>query len=81
MADALRQELETYKKILPTLSDKEGQFALIFGEELVGVYESYADALKAGYDRAGLRPFLVKRISTTEVVAYFTRGIDGACRI
>ena len=75
MADDLKLELETYKRLLPTLSGQEGKFALIVGTELVGVFESYADAISAGYVRAGLKPFLVKKISSTEMVAYFTRDV------
>jgi hypothetical protein len=80
MAEALQKEMETYRKLLPTLLGNQGKFALILGDDLVGTYESYADALQAGYNLAGLKAFLVKRISTIESVAYFTRDIDGVCR-
>lgn len=76
----LHQELEAYKKALPTLVSEEGKFALVIGDSLVGVYESYADALSAGYDRAGLTPFLVKRIAANEMVAYFSRDLESPCR-
>jgi hypothetical protein len=79
MAETLKQELDTYKKILPTLSSDEGKHALIMGDELIGVFESYGDALVAGYARAGLKPFLIKRISATEIIAYFTRDITPSC--
>lgn len=81
MSDTLQKELDTYKRILPSLAASEGKFALIFGEELKGTFETYADALAAGYRVAGLKPFLVKRIATNEVVSYFTRDLDGVCRI
>lgn len=81
MADPLKPDLERYKELLPSLTASEGKFALIFERDLKGIFETYADALAAGYKVAGLKPFLVKRIATTEVVSYFTRDIDGACRI
>jgi hypothetical protein len=74
VASELARELETYRRKLPSLGSQEGKFALVIGDEL-SVYESYADALKTGYERAGLTPFLVKKISATETVAYFTREI------
>lgn len=79
MSDHLKRELDTFNKLLPSLADKEGKFALVFSEELLGTYDSYADALAAGYEKAGLKPFLVKRISATESVSYFSRDLGAAC--
>jgi len=73
MADALQRELKKYQELLPTLSSDEGKFAVIADDELVGIFESYGDALAAGYQKAVLKPFLVKQIAKTEVIAYFTR--------
>ena len=78
-ADPLQQDLDKYKELLPTLTQSEGKYALIFKGNLLGIFESYSDALTAGYKEAGLQPFLVKRIATTEFVAYFTRQIDLPC--
>ncbi len=81
MSDALEFDLERYKALLPSLAGSEGKFALVFEGELKGVFESYADALNAGYKAAGLKPFLVKQIAATEFVAYFTRDVDAVCHI
>ena len=78
MAD-LDRELAKYRELLPTLTANEGKFALFYRGELKGVFDSYSDALAVGYDVAGLEPFLVKQIATTEYVAYFTRDINAAC--
>jgi hypothetical protein len=75
----LAKELETYQKILPTIMTDEGKYALVFGDELLGVFADYEEALKAGYAKAKLAPFLVKKISGAESIAYFSREIDGAC--
>jgi len=75
----LAKEMETYQKILPTLMAEEGKYALIYGDALVGVFADYEEALKAGYERAKMSPFLVKRISGTESIAYFSRDIDDLC--
>jgi hypothetical protein len=81
MAEPLEVELATYNELLPSLLKDEGKFALIIGKELVGIYGTYEDALKVGYDRAALKPFLVKKISGAETVAYFSRDLGAPCHI
>jgi hypothetical protein len=80
MAEPLQKELETYKRNLPALLRDEGKFALIFGDDILGIFGTYEDALNAGYEKAKLAPFLVKKISGAETIAYFTRDIS-ACLI
>jgi hypothetical protein len=77
---ALDTELETYKTLLPRLLVEQGKFALIKGKDLIGTFESYADALKVGYDRFGMDHFLVKKISPDEQVAYFSRDLRVSCQ-
>jgi hypothetical protein len=77
--DRLAKELATYEaqkaSLLPA---SDGKFALVSGDEL-SVWETYEDALKAGYEKYGIdRPFLVKQISGIEQVHFFTRDI--ACQ-
>lgn len=76
---SLEKELETYNKMLPQLLQDEGKYALIFKANLIGTYGTYEDALKAGYEKAALEPFLVKKISSVETVSYFSRDIDNVC--
>jgi hypothetical protein len=77
----LTTELQTYQRLLPTLLAHQGQFAVISGEQLLDVFAAYEDALKAGYAHCSLRPFLVKRISTDEPTAYFTRDLRIPCPV
>ena len=77
--DDLAEELATYNKNLPILLKDEGRYAVVFGSEIVGICSAYDDALQKGYERAALEPFLVKKISRTEEVAYFTRDIGEIC--
>jgi len=77
---ALEKELETFKRELPNLLPMEGRFAVICGDKITGVYVSYEDALKVGYEKCGLNPFLVKKIQAVEQVQYFSRDLDFACR-
>lgn len=79
---ALEQELATYNRLLSTtLATEDGRFALIAGDDLLGIFDSYGDALSAGYKERGLEPFLVKRVSTVESVSYFTRDFAVACTL
>ncbi len=73
---ALEKELETYKKKLPELKENEGKFVLIQGDTVVDVYTSYEDAMKEGYSKFGLEPFLVKQIQTIEQVQFISRFAD-----
>lgn len=72
---ALEKETQTYERELANLLQQEGKFALIHEDEVGGVYDTYEDALKGGYEKYGLGPFLVKRIQAVEQVQYFTRDI------
>jgi len=76
MPDPLTTELETFNaKRQELLKDNQGKFAVIYGTELIGVFVSYEDALKAGLAKAGANPFLVKQISETEPIYFFTREV------
>ena len=72
-------ELKTYQQMLPSLLGQIGKYAVIKGQSVAGVYDSYEDALKFGYDKFKLEPFLVKRIAPAEQVSYFTRDFAHAC--
>lgn len=80
MADDLSREMEVYSRLLPSMAGDEGKFVVIFGETVVGKFESYSDALTAGYTAAGLKPFLVKRISSMPAVSFFTRELNPTFR-
>jgi len=67
---ALETEYATFVSLLPRLAHEEGKFALIHRSDLAGVYETYQDALAAGYEKFGLKPFLVKQIAASESPAY-----------
>ena len=72
---ALEQEQQTYERELPKLLSAEGKYALIKGDAVAGTFDTYPDALKAGYDRFGLDPFLVKPIRVVEQVQFVRRDI------
>lgn len=76
--EPLEQELATYKTNLPEMISSEGKFVVISKDQILGIYETYADALKTGYEKVGLdSPFLVKQISQQEQVFFMSRDIFG----
>ena len=75
---ALEKEWDTYRKELPKLSQQEGKFVLIHGEQVVDVFTSYEDAIKAGYVAFGIEPFFVKQIEMTERVHFVSRFVPNA---
>jgi hypothetical protein len=70
----LERELATYHASLESLLEHEGKFVVIQGEMIAGTWQTYEDALKAGYDQFGLTPFMVKQILAVEPVHYLTHG-------
>jgi hypothetical protein len=73
---ALEKELETFERLKPGLvTDQEGKYVVISGDDLLGVYSNYEDALKIGYEKKKLEPFLVKKILAIEPVNFFTRPL------
>jgi hypothetical protein len=72
---ALEEELATYRAKLPEMKEHEGKFVLVHGNEIVDFFAAYEDAVKAGYQRFQLQPFLVKQINAVERVQHVTRHI------
>jgi hypothetical protein len=72
---ALEKELATYRNKLTELKEHEGKFVLIHGDEVVDFFAAYEDAIKAGYQKFSLEPFLVKQINAIETVQHVTRHI------
>jgi hypothetical protein len=76
---ALETELATYKAKLHEWKEHEGKFVLLHGTDVIEFFSSYEDAIKVGYDKFKLGPFLVKQIQTIEVVQFITRFADPHC--
>jgi hypothetical protein len=72
---ALEKELATYHAKLPEWKGNEGKFVLIHGTDVIDTFSSYEDAIKEGYSRFKLEPFLVKQIQTVEQVQFVTRFV------
>lgn len=75
MANSLDKEHAAFERLRPSLVKDEGRFAVLAGDTLLGVFDTFQDALSAGYKEQGLKPFLVKQINSVEVVANFSRNL------
>ena len=75
----LEKELSTYDANLIDLLANAGKYVLISGEKIAGVFETYEEALQAGYEKYDLEPFLVKQINRAEPIYYFSRDLS-PCR-
>ena len=76
----LKQELATYETNLPKLAKDGGKFVLIKQNVIEGIYETYADALNAGYERFKLDRFLVKKIPAHQEAPPFFRRTSNPLR-
>ncbi len=74
----LNKELDTYALNLPSLIASAGKFVVISGENVAGIFDTYNDGLKFAYKEFGLNPFLIKKISPSEHVSFFTRELSFA---
>ena len=74
---ALERELQAFRKSLPKLiaDGSEGKYALVHGDDVVDVFGTYEDAIKEGYAKFGLDPFLVKQIQAVEQVQFISRPL------
>lgn len=67
----LAEEMITYRDHLPgLLQGQQGQYVLIKGTNVVGVFRDRSEALRERYQRFGIVPFLVRQIVACEPVVY-----------
>lgn len=63
----LDTELAVYESLKSQLlSTDENRFVLIYGEELIDIFDTAADAIDRGYQAFGNVAFLVKKIERVE---------------
>jgi len=79
--DALKKELEVYKKMREELLKKyRGKVVAIKDGELVGVYDSEEEAFRDVVEKYGLVPVLIKRVverEKPEEIPSYTYGLLG----
>jgi hypothetical protein len=71
----IREEWETYRRELPRLLKEglEGQLALVQGREVVGIFATLEEGLRAGRQKFLSEPFLLQPIRKREPLLR-TRG-------
>ncbi len=74
MSGVLETEIQTFEaQKRAWLAAHEGEFALIRGTTVTGFFATRGEALRAGYDKFGLVPFLVREVEAeTEPVHFAT---------
>lgn len=79
--EPLKYELDRYERELATLlAQAEGRYVVIHKDDPVEIVDTYDDALKVGYEKFSLEPFLVRQISRVQPVANFTRFSLAPCQ-
>lgn len=71
----ISKEIEYYRRHFRDWEGREGEYVLIKGEAVVDFFSSYDDALKYGYQKFSLEPFLVKQINAVERAHFISRNI------
>lgn len=68
----LEKELKFFEsKKAEWLKKYKDKFALIKGEKLIDVFDTFGDAYKEGVKRYGNQPFFIKKISEEERIETF----------
>ena len=76
MVNILSKEIETYEKNKQMLlKESSGKYVLIKNDQIVNIFDTYADAVKVGIDKFGNSPFLVKQILEIEPTQNFTSNL------
>lgn len=70
----LEQEIAHYNAKLSELLGHDGKFVLIKLDKVEGIYDTYADGLRAAYGKFPEGKFLLKRIAPAESVSFFSRA-------
>ena len=72
----LERELATFKEKLPELlATAPSKYVLVHGEDVAGTWDTWGEAIDAGYERFGLEPFLVKQIVEREEAIHVSQNV------
>lgn len=81
----LERELLTYFRELPRLlqAGAAGRHALIRGEEIVGIWDTWNEAIQIGRERYGMEPVCVKQIDPQDAdrLARLKASEEAQCRL
>lgn len=70
---SLTAEREVFESNLHEWGEHTGRFVLIKGNDVVGFYDTYVDAIAQGYLQFDLEPFFVRQVSQYQSAQLITR--------
>jgi hypothetical protein len=76
ITNPLAKDLEAFNKQLPTLQQQAGKFAVFIEGKLEGVFDTNQEAFEKAYAKAGLKPFLVRQITTLPTFSILPGQLD-----
>lgn len=67
-ASTLREDIIAYEAMQDELEANHlGKWALVYNQELIGVFESFSDAAVEAVQKFGKGPYLIRRIGSSSV--------------
>ncbi len=79
---SIEQEWQTFQRELPRLLEdpaNQGKYVLIHGDAVDSIWPTLDAGLEAGYNRFGLKPFIVQEINANPEPQFFSRNVK-PCR-
>jgi hypothetical protein len=75
---AIKNEIITYRRELSRLLDEghEGRVALIKGDQVISIWDTFEDAYQAGRERFGLDVFIAQPIDPRDQLRVFPKELD-----
>lgn len=73
---SLEIEQATFERRRAEFAAHAGKFVLIHADQVADFFETYEDAIKAGYQRFALKPFLVRQILSSVQASFISRHFD-----
>jgi len=76
----LQEDLAAFEQKREELQQQQlGKFAVFFEGKLIAMCDTSLEAHQKGYEKAGLKPFLVRQITSIPSVQHFTRVLRFKC--
>jgi hypothetical protein len=74
----IKREIKTYRRELPRLlaEGQEGRVALIKGDEVVSLWDTFDEAYQAGRERFGLDVFIAQPVDSRDLYHLFPKELD-----
>lgn len=74
--EALADDIATYRAhVAEMVKEHEGEYVLIREGKIIGFFPDRSRAVREGYRRFGIVPFLVREVAATEPVVYIPNVI------